>query len=203
MNHNWLDDIKENQAYFLGYFYGDGSVRKRTKNSYEFQFQLHQGDAHILYDFRTWLDNTNKIYTISNRPHCAWSFSSTPLFIAANQYGIVPNKTYVQTNFGFLNEFDDVLFVHWLHGFSDAEGSIATKYGRQYSLTGHISTLDSLNEIINCRMDVDGKLRKQSNGSYQIQYRVADGTKILAKFVNNPYKGIDRKYQTSLNYLGG
>ena len=191
-NDHWLDYIGTNQAYFLGFMYGDGWVVETRKNqsiSYRCSLEINMVDEEILHVFNNWLNANNPI-SFRRKAMAQVNWCSEYFNKSLGKYGIVPNKTYQNTDFNFLNEFNDNLFNAWLHGFWDADGFIS-KNGT-IGICTHKSSLD-LFDILMQRLGIFGKIRLEEN-TVKLRFTKKEALQLLPRLYQTGFRGLARKF---------
>lgn len=146
-NQNFFDVINtEEKAYWLGFIYADGYVIKSERN-YELGIELNYKDVEHLNKFNSIFNNYYKVIKKvgnynsieilngkepTNRVSeaCLIRIYSKSIYEGLIKNGVVQNKTYSNI---FPKIEDNVLFLHFLRGYIDGDGSYVIKdVERQY-----------------------------------------------------------------------
>lgn len=214
LNENYFDIIDSpNKAYILGFLYADGCV---SKNKYNIQLSLQEGDIEILQKIKYELD--------SNAPLIFREFSKYndktghnqqnqwALFIHSRhmheslcKLGVVPQKTHGITYPDFLL---DEFHSHFLRGVLDGDGCIHAPYGnygkhKMVDICGTQTFCNQAKEVIEKTLGIHCSIIKiNKNGS---TYRITiSGGRQVSKLLDWIYKDADlklnRKYELYLKY---
>lgn len=131
-NHSYFRSIDTPQkAYFLGWLISDGSVvrsKSRPDRSRIIALELQNEDKHILELFALELGaDISIVKYYAKRNHYHMRFASEEMANDLEQYGVVPNKTWIS----YLPRIDDDLMPHLLRGIFDGDGTVTIdkKYG--------------------------------------------------------------------------
>lgn len=122
----YIDTLEK--AYILGLLIADGCVfYNKQAISYVIILKLQEKDKHIL-------DSIVKLFPfftegkveISKNDFKSYSLRkySKQLFNDLSNFGMLPNKSYINANNVFLPNFNDDLFFCYLHGLFDGDGTI-------------------------------------------------------------------------------
>lgn len=135
----------QEKAYWLGFIYADGYIIKSSKN-YELGIELSIKDINHLnkfnkifnnyYKVSTKIGNYNSIDRMHNRPianriykSCVIRVYSKSIYEGLAKNGIIQNKTNSNV---FPKIDDDDLFLHFLRGYIDGDGSYSIKKIKKY-----------------------------------------------------------------------
>ena len=126
----YFDEIGEEQAYWLGFIQGDGSVSKSALS-----VTLKGADEPHLVRLRAAIGSTQPIARQHNKgfgvgqgyPQATLQLCSTRLVESLGSVGIRPNKTF---DSAFPHFLDRELRRHWLRGLFDADGSVSRATGK-------------------------------------------------------------------------
>ena len=208
-NKNYFHDIDtEEKAYWLGFIFGDGSIKKSPYESSSLVIEISNDDVNHLKKFNKSIsgnaiiktrDRISKNNYISHNAYISYSGKNIVKDLA--KYGCIPNKTYD----GKINlSVDNTLLCAFLRGYIDADGYIA-KEPHTYSFSivvYNYKIMNFLNRAIIKLSNVIPQIRYEfSNlgGAYRI--RITNKKDFFA-FLDIIYKDatiyMDRKYQ---NYL--
>ena len=153
VNHNFLDTIKtEEQAYFLGFFFADGS--NTDKNL--IKIRLSSIDEEILEKFNKILDSNypikhegpSKVKDYICHEVAKLEINSYRLSRRLEELGSPNHKTYILQ---FPDYIPNNLIRHFIRGYFDGDGTFTTK-GEKYvqiSITSTKDFLYKLKEIVN------------------------------------------------------
>ena len=144
---NFFNEIDtEEKAYWLGFIYADGYIIKSERN-YELGIELNYKDVEHLNKFNSIFNNYYKVTkkiknynsidilnghepTNKKSEMCLIRVYSKSIYEGLNKNGIVQNKTYSNI---FPKIEDKYLFLHFLRGYIDGDGSYIIKTEqRQY-----------------------------------------------------------------------
>ena len=128
LKHGYFSDIDtETKAYFLGFFFADGTLYSRKKNSQnEIRLEIHEKDSRLLEILKEELGCDNEIQTV--KKNCKrLSVHSDQLYTDLVRHGFSERKTWGATGFCFTGTNMD---RHILRGFLDGDGwAYMQKYG--------------------------------------------------------------------------
>ena len=206
----------EESAYWLGFIYADGYILINTENknhcNYELGIELMKDDIHHLEKFNSIFDNYYNIKTrtrsmnsldilsdkeVSNRTKqtCQIRIYSKKIVIDLLNQDIVQNKTHSDV---FPKIEDDELFIHFLRGYIDGDGSYTIDKKGRLCISIEGNNLYCFNYIIE-------KLYKSFNikASYykdgecwKLQIRIKeDVIKLIDLMFENANIYLDRKYK--------
>lgn len=146
----WLDEETDLKYYFLGYFVGDGSLRK-PRDKYAREYVLYSKDIEVLEVFAKKMEvpiksrrnkkSENEEYSVCsyNRKEWDWLYN----------WGIRPNKSELGMTLGFIPEEFKFSF---LRGLLDADGSVRTSPNRkrvsEFIWMGHESYMTQVREML-------------------------------------------------------
>ena len=188
INHQYFQKLTQENAYYLGFFAADATVRK---NRNEIKIGLSSVDKDFLEGIRKNMniEKTIHIYQTSKGFECAeLSFSSLQIKLDLSKYGIVPNKTFKGIN---LNLIPDEFKLAFIKGFFDGDGSISfNKNTKQGKVTFTSYTKDILNEIQDY-FNIKGNIYtdKRRSQLYSLEFSTLPSLNILKLFynLNTPY----------------
>lgn len=218
-NENYFKTIDdEHKAYWLGFIAADGcvleptyQVSKRTgkiirKEQGALQIGLQENDKIHLEKFQKDIEDTHNLYHNKKMKSITIKLFSNITCRDLQQYNIVPRKSLVLK---FPDNIREDLLRHFIRGYFDGDGSIAfckNKKGVisigsiQVSFIGATSFIIGLNEILQEKIQVNGKIIKEKNPmTSNLFFSSIDHTK---KFLDFIYKDstiyLDRKYERYL-----
>ena len=150
INHDFLDEIiTQEQAYFLGFFYADGSNNSEGNG---FTIDLSSIDKEILGKFNKILNSNYKIRIVPGQKNkngytghekAILSVTSRKLNKRLTELGAPPVKTSIIKWPNFLR---DDLIPHFIRGYFDGDGSFSSKGSTAVKVT-IISTKNFLNGL--------------------------------------------------------
>ena len=126
-NEHYFDTIDtKDKAYFLGFLYADGCVRKGTNGQFHFKLSLKDEEPIVL--FRKYLQSNKPIgvYKNSSKSYSQSTlyqidYSSKITYDALVKWGCVENKTFLLKFPTFLHES---LIPHFIRGYFDGDGTV-------------------------------------------------------------------------------
>jgi hypothetical protein len=130
VNHNYFDVIdNEEKAYWLGFLYADGCVRK-TESGSQLCLKLSIKDENHLKIFKENIKSEHKIFygkskvvtknnKLSTSDNCLIRISSNELVQSLINQGCVPSKTFIIER----PKIKDELVRHFIRGFYDGDGN--------------------------------------------------------------------------------
>lgn len=194
-NEHYFDVIdSEHKAYWLGFIFADGSIRKN-----QLSLEIQEKDKDLLEQFKKDLNLNSKISirTRKNTTVCCVRMTSEHLCNTLATYGIVPNKTQKTRH---LPQVQKEFVPHFLRGLIDGDGWITIDKLGYYHI-GFVSNFQSTCEDFKkyCNLVTDNlcgaKITNKNNTPcFQIQSKEA--TKRLATAL---YQGnticLSRKYR--------
>lgn len=180
-------EFSKRSAYFFGFLFADGCIYKRSVS-----IALHKKDVEILNLFNRWLASDRPVVKYDN--YVRWHMTHKTLPALCKVWGVVPNKTYIASDFSFLLQLSHPLQLCWLRGFLDGDGHISSRHSIRFS--GHMTTLYSLKNALNTIWP-DIRIAMQQDHIYLS----VDDSKQLAKWLLEecPH-GLSRKTQ-QLNHI--
>lgn len=142
LNEEFFDELNEKSAYWLGFLYADGYVRKRKSS--ELRLKLKEDDKSHIEKFNNDLGSNSpiKYYSDGKSNSCYVSINSNKLVSKLFELGCVQNKTQEIRLPNIPNEFIN----HFIRGYFDGDGSIykVKKLPNSYKIT-----ICSNNEFVN------------------------------------------------------
>ena len=198
INHNYFEKLNNINCYYLGFLYADGTVRKNRK---EIKICLSSIDYDFLQKFKEDLQ-IEKNVVIRNTSNgfevCELSFSSLKIKMDISNYGIVPNKTYIDNS---LNKIPEEYKLAFIKGYFDGDGSFSfNKNTKQCKLvfTSHTKTiLEDIKEYFG-----NGNIYKDSrNGTYSLEFSTLPSLAIMKKFYELQTPCLSRKKDKYLEAL--
>lgn len=129
LNENYFETIdNERKAYWLGMLLADGSVIKRSNNSYRIKLELKVEDKYIIEEFAKDIESDLKVkdykykYKDGKVKHNAmFTVASTKMANDLSKYGIVPKKTFKDNH---IPNVPDEHLNHFIRGYFDGDGGI-------------------------------------------------------------------------------
>jgi hypothetical protein len=159
VNHNLFKSIEtEEQAYWLGFLFADGSVNKRNS---VIELSLKAGDYEHLVKFKSFVKAKNKIYVDEVR--CRYLFSSPRIKDQLITLGCTPQKS-LTLKFPDRNRIPKDLMRHFLRGYFDGDGCLSynKRYGKIHPQCSVLGTLDFLKEFV-IEIQMDKNIHKNRN----------------------------------------
>lgn len=117
---NLLQETEE-AYYWAGFILADGSI---TKDFSSFNMRLAKKDAEHVERFRTFIEYTGKQKGLDI------SLSHRDIKTFSDKFGIIPNKTYSNIDYSFYKNLPQNLWLSWLIGYTDGDGSIVSRKDR-------------------------------------------------------------------------
>lgn len=198
INHNYFEELNNINCYYLGFLYADGTVRK---NRNEIKICLSSIDYDFLQKFKEDLQ-IEKNVVIRNTSNgfevCELSFSSLKIKMDISNYGIVPNKTYIENS---LNKIPEEYKLAFIKGYFDGDGSFSfNKNTKQCKLvfTSHTKTiLEDIKEYFG-----NGNIYKDSrNETYSLEFSTLPSLNIMKNFYELQTPCLSRKKDKYLEAL--
>lgn len=130
LKENYFETIDgEMKAYWLGMLLADGSVIKKSENSFVIKLELKNEDRYILEKFAKDIETDLKVkdykYEYKNRStkhNAIIQVHSKKMAQDLSKYGIVPQKTYKQNK---LPNIPKEYMNHFIRGYFDGDGGIS------------------------------------------------------------------------------
>jgi len=163
LNHEYFDDIEEEQAYWLGFLQGDGHI-----GEYSIRLGLAVKDIDHVDKFRRAIASTSPIHisTYGGSRMCRLSLGSKQMCGRLTDLGIRSPKTFSSCFPGLLAED---LKRHWIRGLFDADGSTWTGADDSrcfWHLGGYIDVIDGVRRWLMKHADVnDNRIYSPPNNS--------------------------------------
>lgn len=129
LNEDYFEKIdNERKAYWLGMLLADGSIIKKSDNSYRIKLELKVEDKYIIEEFTKDIESDLKVrdykyeYKDRKAKHNAMlSVASTKMAHDLSRYGIVPKKTLKNNS---IPNIPDEYLHHFIRGYFDGDGGI-------------------------------------------------------------------------------
>lgn len=202
--HNINNECK---AYWLGFIYADGCV---VKNSTHNQNRLHIGlsivDIDHLYKFKKDIGYTGNINIYSKmcpkagmKDYCKIAINNKTLIEGLIKHGATPKKTHTLT-FPSLNK---ELEKHFIRGYFDGDGMIATPKDRDYvfSITSTKNFLEGIVTILKSKCNVKTlNITKDKSMFRIVKSAKKDVVSIMDWLYKDSYVYLERK---KAKYLSG
>lgn len=202
LNKNYFAEIDtEDKAYWLGFLYADGCVRKLNGKA-NISIGLNPKDENHLKKFIECLDSdipiTRYIHPNGLYETSRITINCTKMAYDLIKWGCVPNKTYEKIH---IPSIEDHLKIHFIRGFLDGDGWISIKKHGKGASIGMVSNYkDILLDIQNILDDnnIFSILRKEKRGHFTLNIgRQEEQIKFINLIYNNPKIYLDRKYKNS------
>lgn len=197
LNEKWLDQINEDQAYFLGLFLADGNVSKKGNG---ICLRLHSQDKEILEKLSYFFYDEVRVHSYTedegkkSTPVSRLCVYSKYLKNRLKEIGIGPNKV---KNARIPKVIDQHLMSHFLRGLLDGDGCICIrKCGRAtIDYTGNEYVINEIHSILE-KKNIFGSIYynyKKDSWSIQIN-RISDIILFLDWIYNDSSLYMKRKY---------
>lgn len=143
INNNYFNKINSvDRAYFLGFLYADGNLRK---NRPTIQFGLWDKDKYILEIFKEYLETNYKLYKDKNSFRLI--ITDDTMYNDLIKLGCMPKKSKI-LKFPTYDQVPKKYMSHFIRGYFDGDGSVSIKKGRSKSHVSFCGQEDFLNAII-------------------------------------------------------
>lgn len=133
-DHNFFETIDtEEKAYWLGFMYADGNVRKHRNQSV---IQIKVNDQEIIEKFIKSINGDMSVSYYTNqigKTISAIHLTSDKMFDDLIKQGCIPNKSLVLT-FPNKHQVPENLINHFIRGYFDGDGSISYGIRERYSV---------------------------------------------------------------------
>lgn len=133
-DHNFFETIDtEEKAYWLGFMYADGNVRKHRNQSV---IQIKVNDQEIIEKFIKSINGNMSVSYYTNqigKTISAIHLTSDKMFDDLIKQGCIPNKSLVLT-FPSKHQVPENLMNHFIRGYFDGDGSISYGIRERYSV---------------------------------------------------------------------
>lgn len=133
-DHNFFETIDtEEKAYWLGFMYADGNVRKNRNQSV---IQIKVNDQEIIEKFIKSINGDMSVSYYTNqigKTISAIHLTSDKMFDDLIKQGCIPNKSLVLT-FPNKHQVPENLINHFIRGYFDGDGSISYGIRERYSV---------------------------------------------------------------------
>lgn len=195
-NENYFETITtENQAYWLGFLWGDGSIHRNKNGEYCISLHLSIDDKSHLEKFKQEINSEHKITIAKSKwgfnknniePHysCAFCIHSLKTYNDLLKYGLYNPKSK-----RILPKLNPALMSHFIRGYFDADGSLTinknTKTG-MVSFCGPIEIISQIKPIIQQHCNTKAEIYKYKTRN-AADYRVG-GTNNIKALYNYLYK---------------
>lgn len=201
VDHNYFANIdNQNKAYWLGFLYADGSVM--NINHWKIiSVRVNINDEEIIQKFKKDINSDHKISRAcsSGKYSVGIKFHSTQMFDDLGQYGMIPNKTYIDQE---PKNIPEQYLSHFIRGLFDGDGCITCanncRRTSNICVCGVPKTCEWLKNILHSNLGVGGGVYKQANTTAVKIYRLS-GVNMVHKFAEWIYKDsnnlfLQRKY---------
>lgn len=181
------------KAYFLGFWFADGSVVK-YKNSYAVSLTITHTDRYLLEKFLELSNIQAPIYLThkeDKNPRCQLNISSKRMYENLISLGCVPDKTHQKHI--HMPDIPKHLKSHFIRGYFDGDG-IAYKDGR-LGFCGHYDILKWIYDELNILLD-NNKISITFNKSNSIYYMNFFKKDHIQKIVQYMYKDSNELFLT-------
>ena len=179
------------KAYFLGFWFADGSVVKH-KSSYIVSMTITHTDKYLLEKFLKISNIISPIYTIhkeDKNPRCQLNINSKQMYEDLIKLGCVPNKSHQEHL--QIPTLDDHLKSHFMRGFFDGDG-IGYSDGR-IGFCGHYDILKWIYQELDGLL-INNKVSITFNKKNSIYYLTFSKKDHIQKIVQYMYKDSNELY---------
>jgi len=149
INENYFNTIDSSEkAYWLGFLYADGYVRKRIGTGDELKFKLHNKDIYILEKFKKCLNSNHPLKLEKNTNCSVINIGSEKIVNDLIKHGCVNRKSLILK---FPNNLNEKLYNSFILGYFDGDGTVGYyPHSRTYSagLMGTKNMMDNIKEIL-------------------------------------------------------
>ena len=194
VNHSIFNCVdNEEKAYWLGFLFADGHVRKRVdRNIFELKLKISKKDETHLIEFKQFLSSTHPITNniskvkypnfVSVSENVSLSVYSKQIFDDLCSLGCTSNKTY---RIGKPN-IKDEYFRHFIRGYFDGDGCISTiknETSRTLNFTSSsIKILEWINDILS-KNKITSKQVKKNKNTYRLNWGDKDDILLIYHFL--------------------
>jgi intein-encoded DNA endonuclease-like protein len=193
----------EEKAYWLGFLFADGHIRKRKKiENYELKLKISIKDKNHLIEFKNFLKSTHPITKaiskvkypkfISISECVSLSVYSKEIFNDLSDLGCTPNKSKRIEE----PKIDSNYYNHFIRGYFDGDGcvSINHKYGRAVTfVSSSYKILEWINIIFNKSGTTLRRISKQEN-AYRLNWQNKEDIQLIYNFLyENSHIFLERK----------
>jgi intein-encoded DNA endonuclease-like protein len=152
-------------AYFLGWMYSDGNIRKeiRTKNSYIVKLKIIATDEKVLNNF----SNITKwsITYESNKKYVTMRKTNEELGESLLHYGLLPRKSYENSLLLKLPKINEEYIPYFLRGFLEGDGYV-TMNSKNIMIVGlcgvNLNLFNQIQEYLN-KQNIESKIYFKKN----------------------------------------
>lgn len=192
------------KAYWLGMLYTDGSV-DHLHHTGRIRLQLQEQDKELLEKFQKCLNIDSKIIydKRKNSTCCSVEFVSEQIYNDLNNFGIIPNKTYLSHHIPF-EKIPLDLIPAFLLGLFDGDGSLSCSSNYSTDVTLHFTSYYET-VVTDFQLEIDKIINKKEHNknfftsAWHTQWR---GRKQVLSILNILYNScpiyLNRKYQIYL-----
>ena len=199
VNHSFYKSIdSEKKAYWLGFFFADGSMAKKgSNNRFVMELSLADVDKEHLKKYNSALSSNYKIEKRSTRLNEKKFISHRVTIYSKEMYqrllslGCRPGKTYDET---IVPDMPVELRRHFIRGFFDGDGSFNTSRGKIVSLKIFAFDEKSLKNIADAISDQNDEIRMRTK-----KERTCWALYITR--ISNMQRFLDLIYEDSTEYL--
>lgn len=200
----------EEKAYWLGFLYADGYVKKRQSNSCIIELSLAEIDYNHVLKFKNSLKSnyaiSKKIVKLQNKEFVAYRFSiyREKMYMDLVNKGCVENKSLILKFPEYTIFSNQDLVKHFIRGYVDGDGSLGIYNGRgsvsilgtEHMLNGILSVLKSQSittKSIPHRCTTQGK-----TNIFELKLNGLCSAKTAEYLYKNSHIYLDRKYKKYL-----
>lgn len=203
VNEKYFDVLTEENCYWLGLLYADGSMYINSKGIYTLELNLIDKD-HIE-KFKKCLnsDHTISKKIVKSNGSIGYRICITNKYMNNRliELGIIPNKTYEKIIIPDEIRNNKLLFISYLRGFLDGDGDIALRNNSCIQHVGFSSydkeSLLEINILINKYLNLNFSLYEHSNRCPCLRIH---GQKNIKQFLDELYSNVNSDYYLERKY---
>lgn len=207
-NENFFEYIDtESKAYWLGFFFADGTVYKHGNQSC---ISLKVCDKEVCDKFITAINGNFSTKAYNNRGSKIYhvDLTSDQMFLDLNKHGCVQNKSLVLQ----FPTISNSLISHFIRGYFDGDGSVFIINKKNYNKTNSIYTslgisicstfefLTKMNSYLPIRYSINKEMRRKTN-TWVLRTSGSNKAKIFLDYIyQNATIYLSRKYNKYIEY---
>lgn len=157
----------ELKAYWLGFIYADGSINKKItvlSISLKSTDTLHLEKFANLFNKKVFIYKRKAYINLPERTCCSLRISNTFIANDLNNKGIVPRKTYVDSNVIFKHIPND-LVRHFIRGYFDGDGCVTSNNAISFVCNSSLF-LQGIKKFLNKVTNKDRKLKQVKDKTF-------------------------------------
>ena len=214
VNENYFEKIDtEEKAYWLGFLYADGYVRKRKGNSCVIELCLAEIDKNHLEKFKNMIHSDSpirkRIARCNGKEFIAYRFSvhREKMYNDLADKGCIENKS-LKLSFPNKNIFKEIsLIKHFIRGYVDGDGSLGIYGEKKVPNISILGTFEFLNGVLDWLKN-DGSIKtnarvirctgKGKENIFQLGFSRRNAYNVVNYLYDNSNIYLDRKYDKYL-----